>query len=404
MPEYTNHLSRFGSSIRPNPIRKLTKLLGRGDIIALGAGAPSVETFPQEEIAEIAEKIVREGGRTALQYGPTRGLPLLLEEVARVMHGRGVEDATVSRAVITTGSQQGLDLTARLFIDPGDVVMVELPSYIGALIAFHNSGAEFIGVHQDDEGVSIDDLRSKLDSARESNRRIKLIYTTPSFQNPSGVSLSTARRGQLIEIAEEYDLLIAEDDPYGELYFTNATKRPDLLVSLCPQRVIYLSSFSKVLAPGLRTAWVYAPEEVAAKVELAKEGADISSSILDQSIVAEASRSGLIERRLPDIRRFYEDRCRAMLNALEHNAPSGTKWTRPEGGFFVLMEADPSIDATDLLTEAIESGVAYVPGQPFFVDSSGSNTLRLAFSKENPQRIAQGIETLCQILKSGARD
>jgi len=399
MSDYTNHFSRFGSSIRPNPIRKLTKLLGRSDIIALGAGAPSVDTFPQEEIAAIAERVVREGGRNALQYGPTRGLPLLLEEVTRIMQGRGPENATTSKIVITTGSQQGLDLVSRLFIDPGDIVMVELPSYIGGLIALHNAGAEFVGVHQDDEGIRVDELRSKIDAARESGRRVKLIYTIPNFQNPSGISMSTKRRAQLTEIAEEYDLLIVEDDPYGELYFTSALNRPAPIVSIRPERVLYLSSFSKVLAPGLRTAWVYAPEEVASRLELAKEGADLSSSILDQAIVAEAARSGLIERRLPEIRRFYEVRCRAMLDALESNAPAGTKWTKPAGGFFVLMEADPRVDATELLPEAIESGVAYVPGQPFFVDSSGSNTLRLAFSKESPEKITQGIEVLCRILK-----
>jgi 2-aminoadipate transaminase len=280
--------------------------------------------------------------------------------------------------------------------------MVELPSYIGGLIAIHNAGAEFVGVRQDSEGINTDDLRQKIDEARESGRRVKLIYTIPNFQNPSGVTLSAARRNQLIEVAEEYDLLIVEDDPYGELYFDSALERPSPLVSLCPHRVIYLSSFSKVLAPGLRTAWAFAPDEIAAKMELAKEGADLSSSILDQAIVAEASRSGLIERRLPDIRKFYGDRCRAMLDTLSQHAPAKAKWTEPTGGFFILMEVDSQIDATEMLLEAIECGVAYVPGQPFFVDSSGSNTLRLAYSKESTERIIQGIEILCRLLKQKA--
>lgn len=402
MPDYNIHLSRFGNSMMPNPIRKMTKLLSRPEIVALGAGAPSVETFPQEEIAEIVSKVMRDGGRAALQYGPSRGLNSLLAEVSRIMHGRRVEGATTSKIVITTGSQQGLDLVGRLFVDPGDIVMVELPSYIGGLIAIHNAGAEFVGVRQDNEGISTDDLRAKVESARASGRRVKLIYTIPNFQNPSGVTLSAKRRTQLVEIAEEYDLLIVEDDPYGELYFDSAAEQPAPLVSLSPERVIYLSSFSKVLAPGLRTAWICAPEEISAKTELAKEGADLSSSILDQAIVAEAARSGLIERRLPEIRKFYGDRCRAMLDALSRYAPEKAKWTEPTGGFFVLMEVDPRIDMTELLPEAIESGVAYVPGQPFFVDSSGSNTLRLAYSKESAERITQGIEILCNVLKRRA--
>lgn len=402
MPDYTNFLSRFGVSMMPNPIRKMTKLLSRAEIVALGAGAPSVETFPQEEIAEIAAKVLRDGGRAALQYGPSRGLNSLLEEITKIMHARGVRSASPSKIVVTTGSQQGLDLVSRLFVDAGDIVMVELPSYIGGLIAIHNGGAEFVGVRQDSEGINIDDLCLKIDRARESGRRVKLIYTIPNFQNPSGVTLSAARRNQLVEIAEKYDLLIIEDDPYGELYFNTALERPASLVALCPQRVIYLSSFSKVLAPGLRTAWVCAPEEISAKMELAKEGADLSSSILDQAIVAEAARSGLIERRLPEIRKFYGDRCRAMLDTLSRQAPAKAKWTEPTGGFFVLMEVDSRIDATAMLPEAIESGVAYVPGQPFFVDSSGSNTLRLAYSKESTERIIQGIEILCRILKQKA--
>lgn len=399
MPDYTSYLSRFGSSIRPNPIRKLTKLLSRGDIIALGAGAPSAETFPTEEIAEIARKVIRESGRTVLQYGPTRGISSLLEEVARLMRGRGVEEASPSKIVVTTGSQQGLDLVARLMIERGDIVIVELPSYIGGLIALHNAGAEFVGARQDGEGIVTDDLRAKIQKARDEERRVRLIYTTPNFQNPSGVTLSERRRSELIEIAEEYDLLIVEDDPYGELYFSAAAGRPAPLVSLCPERVLYLSSFSKVLAPGLRVAWVYAPEEVALKLELAKEGADLSSSILDQAIVAESARCGLIERRLPLIRRFYEDRCRSMLDCLSRFSPPRAKWTTPTGGFFVLVEIDPGIDATEMLPEAIESGVAYVPGQPFFVDSTGSNTLRLAYSKESPEKIAQGIEILCGVIR-----
>jgi 2-aminoadipate transaminase len=397
---YEELLSAVGRALRPNAIRKLTQLLGRGDVISLAAGAPSAETFPIEELADIAARVIRERGRFALQYGPTRGQSGLVNQVVEIMRARGVESASPSEIVMSTGSQQGLDLISRVIIDPGDVALIELPSYIGGTIALHNAQAELVGVRQDEGGIVIADLREKIERVRGAGRRVKCIYTIPNFQNPSGVTLDTERRNLLVEIADEYDLLIIEDDAYFELYFTQESSRFKPIAALRPSRVVYLSSFSKVLAPGLRTAWLRAPEQIASKVELAKEGADLSSSVLDHAIITEAVRSGLIERRLPEIRKFYEVRCRAMLDALERHAPPDSQWTKPLGGFFILMEVARSINTTDLLPVAIENGVAYVPGQPFFVDEGGANTLRLAFSKETPDSIATGVEQLCHVLKS----
>jgi 2-aminoadipate transaminase len=397
--DYENLLSEIGRSMRPNAIRKLTQMLGRSDIISLAAGAPSAETFPIEEMADIASRVIRERGAFVLQYGPTRGQGKLVEAVVEIMRARGVERARTSEVVMTTGSQQGLDLTARILLDAGDVAMVELPSYIGGIIALHNARARMVGVRQDDGGIDIADLREKIERERAAGRRVKCVYTISNFQNPSGVSLAAERREKLIEVADEHDLIIIEDDPYYELHFASeAAALPVPLVAISPSRVIYLSSFSKVLAPGIRTAWVHAPEPLATKIELAKEGADLSSSVLDQAIVTEALRTGLIERRLPEIRKFYEVRCRAMLDALEKNAPKESRWTRPSGGFFILMELEGKVDTTKLLPAAIESGVAYVPGQPFFVDDTGANTLRLAYSKETPEKIAEGIARLCRLL------
>lgn len=400
--EYEKMLSVAGRSMRPNAIRKLTQLLGRGDIISLAAGAPSAETFPTEELAEIAARVIRERGRFVLQYGPTRGQGKLVEDVIAILDGRGIKGASASEIVVTTGSQQGLDLISRVIIDRGDVAFVELPSYIGGMIALHNAGAEMVGVRQDDSGIDTVDLREKIDRARSAGRRLKCVYTIPNFQNPSGVTLAARRRDELMEIADEHDLLVIEDDPYCELYFMDRAELPAPLAALRPSRVIYLSSFSKVLAPGLRAAYLRAPEAIADKVELAKEGADLSSSVLDQAIIVEANRQGLIERRLPEIRKFYEVRCRAMLDALGRCAPAGARWTKPLGGFFVFMELAGDIDATAALPQAIDSGVAYVPGQPFFVDDSGANTLRLAFSKESPAAIAEGVERACRILSAAA--
>ena len=398
MNDYDNLLSAMGRGLRPNEIRKLTALLGRTDVISFAAGAPSPETFPLDELTEIAAEVVRTRGKLALQYGPTKGSSGLLESIVETMRRRGVT-CDAGNIMMTTGSQQGLDVISRLLIDPGDVALVELPSYIGGTIALHNAGASLVGVKQDDGGIVLADLLATIERERAAGRRIKCLYTIPNFQNPSGVSLAAERRLDIVRIAEEHDFLVVEDDPYFELFFsTNATNRQPL-AALHPERVIYLSSFSKVLAPGLRTAWMVAPKSIADKIELAKEGADLSSSVFDQAIVAEAMRCGLVERRLPEIRRFYEVRCQAMLTALDNHAPEGARWTRPTGGFFILMELAGDIDTTAILPRMIERGVAYVPGQPFFVDNSGANLMRLSFSKESPEKISEGVERLTTSLK-----
>jgi len=400
--EYEEMLSVLGRRLQPNAIRKLTLLLGSKEVISLAAGAPSFETFPVPELAEIAARVIRDRGRVALQYGPTRGQSALTEAVAGILRSRGIEGCTTSEIVMTTGSQQGLDLISRVILDPGDVALVELPSYIGGIIALHNAQANLVGVRQDDDGIVISDLREKIDRARSQGSRVRCIYTIPNFQNPSGVTLAAERRNQLIDIADEYDLLIIEDDAYFDLYFTADASRLVPLAAIRPDRVVYLGTFSKVLAPGLRTAWLRAPEALAAKVELAKEGADLSSSVLDQTIVAESIREGLIERRLHELRRFYQLRCAAMLDALDRFAPAGSRWTRPIGGFFILMELAAGVDSAAMLPDAIESGVAYVPGQPFFVDGSGSNTLRLAYSKESTDAITDGVERMCRVFQNAS--
>jgi 2-aminoadipate transaminase len=398
--EYDEMLSVLGRRLQPNAIRKLTTLLGNREVISFAAGAPSFETFPLEDLAEISARVIRERGRFALQYGPTRGQSALIEAVAANLQARGIESANPSQIVMTTGSQQGLDLLARVILDPGDVALVELPSYIGGIIALHNAGAQMLGVRQDEGGIVIADLREKIDRARSEGARIKCIYTIPNFQNPSGVTLAAERRNELIAIADEHNLLIIEDDAYFDLGFTEDAFRLVPLAALRPERVIYLGTFSKVLAPGLRTAWLRAPKELAAKIELAKEGADLSSSVLDQAIVIEAIRAGLIERRLPELRKFYQVRCAAMLGALDRFAPAGAHWTKPAGGFFILMELAGGADSSALLPDAIEGGVAYVPGQPFFVDGSGANTLRLAYSRETPGAITDGVERMCRVFQN----
>ncbi|MBI4853795.1 MAG: PLP-dependent aminotransferase family protein [Acidobacteria bacterium] len=393
--EYVKFFSNVADWAKPNPIRRLTALINRPGIISFAGGVPSPETFPYEQIAEISSRLVREKGAEVLQYGLTRGNPKLIEYLVNQMQKRGVQTKT-EEIMLTSGSQQGLDLLARLLAEPGDVVLAELPSYIGGTFALNNSGGTLTGISMSEDGIDLDAIRSKVIKMRDLGCQVKLIYTIPNFQNPSGITLSLEKRKALLALASELDLLILEDDPYGELYF-NTPPPPPIKSFDTEGRVIYLGSFSKVLTPGLRTAWIVAPSEIISKVELIKEATDLCSSMLDQAIVAECVRQDLIEGRISKLREFYQIRCQSMLSALEKFAPKGTSWTRPTGGLFIWVELASQIDTTELLSSAVEQGVAFIPGAPFYVNDAKTNSLRLAFSKETPERIAIGIEKLCKI-------
>lgn len=331
-----------------------------------------------------------------LQYGVTRGNRKLIEQICDYMRRRGVE-AKPEQVLLTSGSQQGLDLLCHALIDPGDTVLVESPSYIGGLCSIRNAGARMVAIRMNDDGLDLEHLETTIRSLRGS--RVKFIYTIATFQNPSGLTLSTERRRGLLELAARHNLLIVEDDPYSELYFTDPPPRS--IKSLDEDgRVIYFGSFSKVLAPGLRTAWVVAPEQIAARLELAKESADLCSSQLDQAIVSECYAAGLLEGRLPQLREFYGARCEAMLETLRECAPEGTRWTRPTGGLFVWVEFEGKLKASELLKVAVErEGIAFVPGLPFFIDDRPDNTLRLAFSKESPERVRDGVRRLMELIR-----
>ena len=397
--DYDDVLSEVARGLKQNAIRKLTPLLARPEIISLAPGAPSPDVFPKEELADMASSLIRDRWFSALQYGPTRGNSALVHALVDYLQPRGFPSVSPANILVTTGSQQGLDLATRVLLDRGDVVLVELPSYIGGIVALHNCGARLVGVRQDDDGIVIEDLREKIDHHRRLGQRVKCIYTIPNFQNPSGVTLASDRRHQIIEVAREHNLIVIEDDPYRDIYFSEDAASLTPLAAIDPSRVIYINSFSKILAPGLRVAWLVAPEPIAAKIEIAKEGADLSSSQLDMAIVNEAMRSGLVDRHVPGLRRFYREKRDVMIRALEQNAPAGSAWTTPAGGFFVLYRAPEALDAAALLPVAIEAGIAYVPGDAFFVDGSGNNTMRLAFCRETPEKIIEGIKRLGQVLR-----
>lgn len=395
--EYQDLFSALTHRLKPNAIRRLSHLINRPGIISFAGGVPSPQTFPYQELADIAAKLIQERGAEVLQYGVTRGNRQLIEYLAAYLATKAIM-ADPAEILITSGSQQGLDLVSRALIDPGDVALVELPSYIGGLGALNNAGAELVGLPMTEDGLDPEAMRSCVAKLRQAGKRVKLLYTIPNFQNPSGITMSLSKRKQILSLAHELNLLILEDDPYGELYFDQPS--PPAIKSLDQEgRVIYFGSFSKVLTPGLRTAWLVAPKEIAAQIELIKESADLCSSMLDQAIVLAACQQNLITGRLGELRQFYQVRCKSMLQALQEHAPAQTTWTKPTGGLFVWVNAPPTIAATERLTQAVEAGVAYVPGKPFFVGNhTADNSLRLAFSKESPERIQEGIIKLCQIL------
>jgi len=385
-------LSADARNFRPSAIRRFAKYYHDPSIIGFAGGSPSSETFPAARVAAIAERLLREQSSVVLQYGPTAGVPRLREFVAGICRGRGI-DCTTDDVLITTGSQQALDLVAHTLLDPGDVVLVELPTYIGGTGSFYARRAEMRGVAQDDGGIVVESLS-------EAARRFqpKLLYVIPNFQNPSGRLMAQQRRDEVLRVAEEHDFLIVEDDPYGELvYAEGADTTPIAARPGSTKRTIYLGSFSKVLAPGLRCGWIVAPKEILAAIEIAKQAADLCSGMLDQSIVDEFCAGGELAPQIERVRNFYRGKRATMLAALGEHFGGRATWTPADGGLFAWLTLAGDVDAEARIEDAVAAGVVYVPGAPFFVDGSGRNTLRLTFAKEPDERIRDGVARLARV-------
>ena len=398
MPSHEPRLSAAAREMRFSAIRRMSALIERPGIISFAPGQPSPETFPVEAFRQILDEVVEKESAGAFQYILTRGLGDLLTAVGEYAAAKGMR-ARPAELMLTEGSQQGLDLVSRVLLDPADVVLVELPSYIGATSAFRASRARMVGVRLDEEGLDLDDLRRRYRAESAEGRRVKFLYVVPSFQNPSGISHSVARRRGLLEAAQELDLLVVEDDPYGDLYF-EGDPLPTLKSMDEGGRVLYLSSFSKILAPGLRTPFLLGPEEIVAKVEIAKQSANLCGSGLDQRVILACLRRGLIEEQKARIRPYYRSKRDAMLAALEAEMPAGMRWTRPGGGLFVWVTLPEGMDAEQLLEAAVAEGVAYVAGGSFFVDGSGANTMRLTFAREDVPTIREGVKRLARAVKA----
>ena len=394
---YGAYLSRAAATMQESPIRKMGTLSVRTpDVISFAPGYPSPDMFPWDDFREITNKLLAERDGATLQYGPTRGYRPLLDAIRAVLTGRGIE-ATLDDLLITTGSQQGLDLIGRVLLDPGDVALVELPAYTGAIAAFRNVGAELVGVRQASDGIDLDDLDRVMGRLRAAGRRVRFLYVVPNFQNPTGLLLGRDKRRRLLEAAARHDLLLVEDDPYGELYFADAADASDTRPIKADDRdgrVVYLSSFSKTLAPGCRVAWIAAPAELAAKFEVAKQAADICTGALDQRIIWQAIERGVLAAQGPRLRVHYQHKRTVMEQALREHVGDVLAWPEPRGGFFIWVTAPASVDADRLLDRAMRHQVMFVVGNAFFVDGGGANTLRLSFSAPTPDRIAEGVRRL----------
>lgn len=399
--EKSTRFSADAMALRPSPIRRLAGVINDPSYISFAGGVPSPETFPTAAIAEIGARLLRDRPGEVLQYSSTWGPQKLREFVANRMEEMGISHP-LPGILITSGSQQALDLVAKVLLDPDDVLFVELPSYVGALASFRSRRARLVGIPvRGDGGWDLAALAEKIRAARKTGAHVKGIYAIPNFQNPAGTSIPADQRPAIAAFLAENDLLLIEDDPYGELNYTGVVTTP--LASFDHEnRVIYLGTFSKILAPGLRTAWIAADSELVARCELAKQSADLCSSALDQNIVAEFCAAGLLPAQIERVREHYRGRRRTLLEALETELPAGCSFTRSEGGLFswvTLPENPANLDAERILEVALaEERIAFVPGSGFFVEGDGKRTLRLTFAKETDERMRDGIARLGRLL------
>ncbi len=382
-------LARRAARLNPSTIREILKITERPGIISLAGGLPSADTFPVAAMAEATARVLREQPREALQYAASEGFAPLRDWVAAHMSAQGV-GCGADQVLITTGSQQGLDLVGKVLIDPGSHVAVESPTYLGALQAFAPYEAEFVPVDGDDDGP----LPDALDAAGDA----RFVYLLPNFQNPSGRCLSAARRLALVAKAAQLGLPIVEDNPYGDLWF-DAPPPPPLSAS-AGKMAIYLGSFSKVLAPGLRLGYVIAPRHLYPKLLQAKQAADLHTPGFNQRVVFEVIKDGFLTQHVPTIRALYKAQRDAMQAALLARMPAGVHWQQPVGGMFFWLDLPQNVNATALLPKAVEAGMAYVPGAPFFVHDGHENTLRLSFVTVPPATIERGVALLGQVLKT----
>ncbi len=389
--------------MKSSAIRELLKITGQPGVISFGGGYPAPEIFPVKEFNDACRRVLEDPQKAqqALQYSTTEGYLPLREMIARHTNRYGI-NITPENILITSGSQQALDLIGMVFINPGDHILVESPTYLGALQAWNAYEAEYITVPSDDNGIKVDQLEEAL------RRGPKFMYLLPNFQNPTGVTISMERRQAIVELAERYGVPIVEDDPYGQLRFEGDHLPPISVIDDIVRHeqnnpntgnAIYMSTFSKTLTPGLRLAWIIAPVAVINRMVQAKQGMDLHTATFNQYVAYEVASGGFLDQHIKTIRTGYHERRDAMLDALSEHMPSGVKWTHPQGGLFLWITLPEGMDASVVFKKAVEEKVAFVPGAPFHPLGGGENTMRLNFSCEKPEVINEGISRLGRVLR-----
>jgi len=393
--------SDIAATMNASAIREILKLVQNPEVISLAGGMPDPETFPVEDIKEIVQKVLNENSARALQYSSTEGLPDLRKCILDFLAKDNIS-GELDNIIISSGSQQGLDLVGKAFLSPGDIAIVELPSYLAALNAFRSYGGVLMGIPMDEDGMKMDVLEEKLTQLKNSGKKVKFIYTISNFQNPAGVTLTLARRKKLIEIAHKFNVLIIEDNPYEKLRFEGESI-PSIYSIEKNGSVISLGTFSKILCPGLRLAWILGNEEIIKKLVILKQATDLCTNIMGQLIAFEYCQSGKLEKRINSNVNIYRKKRDVMLNSLEKYFPPEASWTKPQGGFFVVASLPEYMDTGEIFKQAIEENVAYVPGSPFFADGEGKNTMRLSFCYPSLEDIEEGIKRLGQVIKNNLK-
>jgi len=392
------HIQRYAqrtSGMRASAIRALFAVANRPEVVSLAGGMPYLRSLPLESLAAEAAGLVAEDGLVALQYGSGQGIVELREQICQVMSLEGIK-AHPDDVMVTVGSQMALDLTTRIFIDPGDVILAEAPSYVGALGTFHSYQAQVVHVAMDDDGLIPEALVAAIEACRAAGRPVKLLYTIPNFHNPAGVTMADARRTEIADICRRADIAILEDNPYGLLGFDDRVRRA--IRADDADNVIYLGSFSKTFAPGLRVGWVLAPHAVREKLVLANEAATLNPPVFNQMLISRYLATFDWQSQIKAYRQTYAERRDTMLAALADRMPEGTTWTSPDGGFYVWVTLPEGFDASAMLPRAVTARVAYVPGNAFYADGLGTRQLRLSYCFPTPERITEGIRRLSGVI------
>jgi len=380
----------------PSEIRSLFAVASRPEIVSLAGGMPNLSALPMEMMAEVIKELILTNGSEALQYGSGQGHPKLREQICDVMALEGIR-ANPDDVVITTGSQQALDLISRIFIDPGDVVLVEAPSYVGALGTFRQYEASVVHVEMDNDGLVPDSLRAAIKSLRATGRKIKFLYLIPNYQNPTGVCLPADRRTEILSICREEEIFVVEDNPYGLLGFDKPS--PNAMRAEDSENVIYLGSFSKTIAPGLRVGWALVPQSLKDKLVISSESSILCPSNFTQLTISSYLADQPWRDQIASFCDLYKARRDAMLESLEQHFPAEATWTKPGGGFYVWVNLPAEIDTKALVPKAIVAKVAYVPGSAFYADGLGSWSMRLSYCHPTPERIREGVKALGGVIK-----